>query len=121
MSGNNSGTAKRACSSAEKAIRREMGQRIEDLRTERRWSQERLGRKVGTSRHQVGRWENGTHMPQLGHLIALSAALEVTIDELVSGRPPRLPHPKVLSLEERRRAAQHLNGLAALLKLPTPD
>lgn len=88
---------------------------------ERRWSQERLGRKVGTSRHQVSRWESGSYMPPLEHLIALSAALEVSIDELVTGRPPRLPHPKVLSLEERRTAAQHLNGLAALLKLQTPD
>ncbi len=105
----------------EKAIRRELGQRIEGLRMERRWSQERLGRKVGTSRYQVSRWENGTHMPQLGHLIALSEALEISIDELVTGRRPRLPHPKVFSLEERRMAAEHLNSLAALMKLQTPD
>lgn len=37
-----------------------MGEYIKQLRTEREWSQDELGKKVGVNRAAVQKWENGS-------------------------------------------------------------
>lgn len=49
-------------------------------------TQDDLAEKVGVSRQSVSKWETGDCMPDVSKLIALSCALEVSIDELC-GKP----------------------------------
>ena len=58
-------------------------------------SQERLAELVGVSRQAVSKWEVGDAMPDTDRLLPLARALEITVDELLSGelgRPVPEPH-----------------------------
>ena len=48
-------------------------------------SQERLAELVGVSRQVVSKWEVGDAMPDTDRLLPLARALEITVDELLSG------------------------------------
>lgn len=48
-------------------------------------SQERLAELVGVSRQAVSKWEVGDAMPDTDRLLPLARALEITVDELLSG------------------------------------
>lgn len=98
---------------AERDLRLELGQRITQLRSARRWTQAELARQVGVTRSQVLRWERGA-LPPLGKLIALSLVLETTLDALLAGRSSESAG---LTAEQRQAAARHLNHLAGLLRL----
>lgn len=56
---------------------------LRDARGAARMSQRDLARAVGTTRHQIIRYENGAERPEIGRLAALARACEVTVDDLV--------------------------------------
>lgn len=62
------------------------GKFIAQLRKEKGWSQQALGDRLGVTNKTVSRWENGNYMPDIGILEDLCAVLEITINELFSGR-----------------------------------
>jgi transcriptional regulator with XRE-family HTH domain len=45
-----------------------------------------LATKLGIDRSRLGKWERGHHAPLLIQLVALSWVLEMTLDELLTGR-----------------------------------
>ncbi|HHV68618.1 transcriptional regulator [Ochrobactrum sp. 695/2009] len=56
------------------------------LRDARKLSQEELGFRAGLHRSTIQNFENRKHSPTLKNLAKLAAALDVTIDELISPR-----------------------------------
>ncbi|WP_025091706.1 helix-turn-helix domain-containing protein [Brucella intermedia] len=56
------------------------------LREARKLSQEELGFRAGLHRSTIQNFENRKHSPTLKNLAKLAAALDVTIDELISPR-----------------------------------
>ena len=65
----------------------ELGARIVRLRSEKGWDRVVLARKLGVSRDRLSKWERGKNAPPLKILVLLGNLLEVTLDELVTGRP----------------------------------
>lgn len=56
------------------------------LREERKLSQEELGFRAGLHRSTIQNLENRKHSPTLKNVVKLAAALEVTIEQLISPR-----------------------------------
>lgn len=72
-----------------KSLEKDLGNRIQDLRTERGWSQKDLAdrlAKEGFHLHQVGisKMERGTRPVRVAELAALATVLRVTIPELLT-------------------------------------
>ena len=55
---------------------------VRELRQERRWTQQELGTKVGTSRQAIIAIENGRFDPSLPLAIKLSRVLEKPIEAI---------------------------------------
>ena len=64
-----------------------ISERIYTLRRKSGLSQEQLAEKIGVSRQAISKWENGSSVPDLENLIALSACFQISMDELTSDRP----------------------------------
>src|SRR4051794_9197877 len=73
-------------------FRRGLGARIVRSRQRRGWSQEKLADRLNVGRERLAKWEAGCHAPPAEALLALSEVLEVTVDELLTGRRLNLPH-----------------------------
>ncbi len=65
---------------------KQIGLFIAQLRREKNLTQEQLGERVGVTNKTVSRWENGNYMPDLATLQILCAELDVSVNELLSGR-----------------------------------
>jgi transcriptional regulator with XRE-family HTH domain len=65
----------------------DLGARIARLRSEKGWDRPALARKLGVSRDRLSKWERGENAPPLEILVSLGILLEVTLDELVTGKP----------------------------------
>ncbi len=61
------------------------GQRITQLRKDKKWSQEELAGKVGTSAPIIGRYERGEITPSIDVGKKIADALGVTLDYLIEG------------------------------------
>jgi transcriptional regulator with XRE-family HTH domain len=83
---------------------RELGARIARLRGEKGWTQPDLARRLEVSRERLSKWERGKHEPPLDMVIALCDALEVSIDELVTGSPA----PQAAECVETLQAAERI-------------
>ena len=59
-----------------------IGERIRQLRVERRWSQADLGEKIGVHQKQVSSYERGVNIPSTEVLIKLAEVFNVTLDYL---------------------------------------
>jgi transcriptional regulator with XRE-family HTH domain len=96
---------------SESHIVRFNGDRLEELRLDRKWDQHELAQRaraygVGITQSQVSRYENGQE-PSGRNAMALAGALEVDARELYAGSPEdpedRLRHPS-LSADLQRLA-----------------
>jgi putative transcriptional regulator len=95
--------------SAEKVRKREeilqkMGGRIVRLREEKGWNRGELARRLGVTRARLKNWERGANTPPVETLVALGGALEVSLDELVTGEVAG----RLLTPEECQRLGKHL-------------
>ncbi len=62
-----------------------IGKFIATLRKEKSMTQQELAEKIGVSYKTISKWETGRGMPDLSLLRPLSEALDITINELLSG------------------------------------
>ena len=62
-----------------------IGKFIATLRKEQNLTQAELAMKLGVTDRAVSKWENGRGMPDLSLVVSLSEALDVSINELLSG------------------------------------
>ena len=63
-----------------------IGKFLAQLRKERCMTQEQLGEKLGVTNKTVSRWENGSYLPPIEMLQALSTFFGISINELLSGQ-----------------------------------
>ncbi len=64
------------------------GERLYQLRKERKISQEELAEQLDVSRQSVSRWENGTASPDFDKTVRISEIFGVTTDHLLKGEAP---------------------------------
>jgi transcriptional regulator with XRE-family HTH domain len=67
-------------------FRRAVGARIVRLRQMRRWNQFDLADRLEVPRDRLAKWEAGCHVPSAEALLTLSSVLEISVDELLTGR-----------------------------------
>ena len=67
--------------------------RIRELRTQRRWSQEQLAVALEVSRQTVNAIENGRYDPSLPLAFKLAAVFGLPIEQLFSPGPSSSPSP----------------------------
>ena len=61
------------------------GRFLQELRKEKRLTQEQIAEQMGVARRTVSRWETGSNMPDLDILLELSDLYEVDLQEILSG------------------------------------
>ena len=61
-----------------------IGERIAELRKNRKMTQEELAGIVGVSAQSISKWENSQTMPDIMLLPTLASALDVTVNDLFS-------------------------------------
>ena len=61
----------------------DIGKRLEDLRKERKLTQEELAKLIGPNRNRISQWENGERELKASHLALLANALGTTSDYLI--------------------------------------
>ncbi len=69
--------------------RKEFGKRLRDARALRSLSMKQLAARSDVSLTSLGRYERGNIVPGLDVVLALSKALDVSIDYLATGESPR--------------------------------
>jgi len=65
-------------------LQKRLGDRVRELRSERKLSQEELAYKAGVHRTYLGGIERGERNPSLRNIAAIAEALDVTLSELFS-------------------------------------
>lgn len=80
-----------------------LGKRIAALRRDRGLKQDDLAQQLGVTPQAVSKWENDQTCPDITLLPQLARILEVSVDELLSGKAPQEEPPvKVLPVEQRK-------------------
>lgn len=108
-----------------------IGRHLAEKRKEASMTQAQLAEVLGVSDRSVSRWENGITMPDASLFLPLCAALEMTVDEFLSGESA-LPQPqpqvsvqhmtdytRYLAARSRRRTARLAAALALAILLTT--
>ena len=62
-----------------------LGKTILDLRKAKNVTQDEMATELGVTAAAVSKWENGT-LPNVEMLVELAALLQVSVDEILSGR-----------------------------------
>ena len=80
-----------------------IGKRIAQLRKEKNYTQEDLAQMMEVSAQAVSKWENDLTCPDISSLPKLAKLLDVTVDELLSGKAePTAPVAQVVPVENRK-------------------
>ena len=74
------------------------GEKLQELRKARGWSQEELAGQIHVSRQALSKWESGGAVPDTENIIALSRLFGVTTDYLLCRTDD--PHFTVLPQRE---------------------
>lgn len=53
------------------------------LRTQKKWSQEFVSRRLEVSRQTISNWESGKSVPNLDHAYKIAKLFGVSVDELM--------------------------------------
>ena len=69
------------------SLNEELGQRIQQLRKAKGFSQEELADRVGVSRQAVSKWERAESSPDTDNLLALARLYGVSLDALLLHTP----------------------------------
>lgn len=80
-----------------------IGEKIAELRKDRKMTQEEFANMIGVSAQSVSKWENNVTMPDIVLLPVIAGIFEVTVDELFSIEARRLK--AVAPIEETPLAA----------------
>ena len=62
-----------------------IGSFIKELRTQKNMTQKELAEKISCTDKAISRWETGRGVPEVSMLLPLSKALDVSVNELLSG------------------------------------
>lgn len=79
-----------------------IGERITDLRKEKKLSQGQLADLLGVSRQAVSKWENDAASPDTLNLVKIADALDTEVEYLATGKKPVYqPAPVVVTVAEK--------------------
>ena len=81
-----------------------IGKFIVDERKRKEYTQKQLSERLGISDKTISKWERGNGFPEVSLLLPLCAALEITVNELLSGE-------RVSEEEYRRKAEENMVNL----------
>ena len=79
-----------------------LGKRIGALRREKGLKQDELAEKLGISPQAVSKWETDQTCPDISLLPQLAKLLDVSVDELLSGKQESVPAVRMLPEAERK-------------------
>lgn len=79
-----------------------LGKRIALLRRQKGLKQDDLAQMLDVSPQAVSKWENDQTCPDISLLPQLAQILDVSVDELLSGKAEIQPAVKILPAEERK-------------------
>ena len=79
-----------------------IGSRIAMLRRQRGLKQDELAQMLSVSPQAVSKWENDQSCPDISLLPQLAAILNITVDELLSGKQALAPVVSMVPKEERK-------------------
>ena len=85
-----------------------IGRHLAEKRKEKQLTQAQLAELLSVSDRSVSRWENGTTMPDISLFRPLCTALDMTLDEFLSGESSA-PQPQT------QVSVQHMEGYARYL------
>ncbi|MEO0639418.1 MAG: helix-turn-helix transcriptional regulator [Bacteroidota bacterium] len=77
-----------------------LGQRITEIRKQKRLSQSALGKSVGTSGDVIGRYERGDIKPSIEVVLKIAEVLEVSVDYLVGNTSLELDKSLLKRIED---------------------
>lgn len=66
-----------------------IGKMIAKLRAQSNFTQEQFAALLGVSQQSVGKWENGTTMPEIEKLVTISRHFGISLDALIMGNDSR--------------------------------
>ena len=87
-----------------------IGDKIQYMRKKAGLSQEQLADAVGVSRQAVSKWETGEATPEVGKLLLLTRAFNVTADWLISDQGPDAPIAPDRNREEPREEPRRVTA-----------
>ena len=67
-----------------------LGERISELRKERKYSQEYIAHELEISRQAVYKWEKDLSSPDTAHLIKLAELFGVSVEYLATGKTEKI-------------------------------
>lgn len=73
-----------------------IGERITQLRTQKKLSQGQLAEALDVSRQAISKWENDQTSPDTLHLIKLADVLDTEVEFLATGRKPVYEEPPII-------------------------
>ena len=73
-----------------------IGERISELRNEKKLSQGQLADAICVSRQAISKWENDNSSPDTIHLIQLADILGTDVEYLATGRKPVYEEPPIV-------------------------
>ena len=79
-----------------------LGKRIATLRRAKELTQDELAEKLGVSSQAVSKWENDQTCPDISLLPLLANILNISVDELLTGKKAEAPTVKILPEGERK-------------------
>jgi transcriptional regulator with XRE-family HTH domain len=68
-----------------------LGERIKNLRKEKKWQQAELAEKISADARQISRYEKGKINPSVETLVRISQVFDVSIDYLLKENAPKKP------------------------------
>jgi transcriptional regulator with XRE-family HTH domain len=68
-----------------------LGDRVQELRKERGWSQADVASRIGADAGQISRYESGRITPSADAIVRLAEVFDVTTDHLLVETAPRRP------------------------------
>lgn len=92
----------------------QLGENIYQYRTAHNLSQGALADALEVSRQSVSKWENNSAVPELDKLLRMSALFNITLDELVHGRPP-VTKESVPTIVPRHLSPRIVTGIIMML------
>lgn len=84
-----------------------IGSFLAENRKAKGFTQIEFAEKLGVSNKSVSRWETGDGFPDISLLPGLAAALDITIDELLTGEVPAQIQQSVSAAEARRAQGRY--------------
>lgn len=98
-----------------------IGKFLQEVRKEKGLTQKDLAEKIGVSDKTISKWENGNSTPDTSMLLSISEALDVTVNEILSGEriPPENYSMKaeetIMSLMKENETSKKANFISRII------